>query len=283
MTSESINNLIFCGTPQFAANILEGLLKRKVPVKHVITMPDRPKGRGYRLIKPEVKIVAEQHRIPFSQPENIQAFSKHIEQINPDLILVVAYGMIFPENMVKQYLFVNLHLSMLPMYRGASPIQAALLNGDSQTGVTLFRINEGVDSGDIISFQTVELTERDTYKTVLQKCENVSIDLIHQQLLIPLSDWTFAKQDNAKASVTKKVRKEDGLVDLKRDDPLQIVRKLRAYTPWPGIYTFHKGKRIKILDASLNNRKLELITVQLEGKEAMPYQDFINGFGPLLD
>ncbi|OGI08399.1 MAG: methionyl-tRNA formyltransferase [Candidatus Margulisbacteria bacterium GWF2_35_9] len=275
-------NILFLGTPKFAETIFSAIYKEGIIPKAVISMPDRPKGRKNQLFEPEVKQWAKSNKLSVYQPASSNELRQTLKELQPDLLIVIAYGMIFPPDIVDEYLLINVHASILPKYRGASPIQATLLSGDMESGVTLIKIAHQVDNGDIISIKKVPIEEQDNLESLNCKLEKAGIDLLKKQLDIPIEKWKYLKQEESGSSYTYKIKKEDGYIEFGRETSIEIIRKLRAYTPWPGVYTIKDGKRVKILDANIKNGNLVIQTVQLEGKNAISYSDFINGFGSLF-
>ena len=189
--------------------------------------------------------------------------------------------MIFPADLVEKYNFINIHTSLLPKYRGPSPVHTCLLNGDKTTGVTLMKIGKGIDDGDIIHVEQVTISEEETTESLFSKLEGLSISLLTKQLN-QKEPWTYLPQNNQEASFTKKIKKEDGHVDLTKETTNKIYNKFQAYYPWPGIYTYQNNQRIKITDLKISNNKLEIISVQKEGKRPVPYKDFLNSNPPLI-
>ena len=274
--------VVFFGTPDFAARVLTGIIQSGILPVMVISMPDRPQGRGYQSFPTPVKLVAQAAGIPCSAPLNVDQLSLVLSTLPPFLGLVVAYGMILPEGMVQQYDLVNLHASLLPRYRGASPIQAALLNGDVYTGMSLMRIDKGVDAGDIIATREVPIEHHDQAETLMVKLTKASISLFVKKYQEGGLPWRGLPQDPSKATYTKKIKREDGLIDFSTDSAALIYRKWQAYTPWPGVFVFHKGKRVKLIEIELNHNQLVIQKVQCEGKSVSDYQSFVNGNGSLL-
>ncbi len=244
-------------------------------------MPDRPRGRGYPLVESDVKRVAKTHNLPIVQPESTQQLDIFLRQNKPDLLLVIAFGLIFTPEQVQEYFIVNLHASLLPKYRGASPIQAAILNGDEQTGVTLFRIASRVDSGEILNARAIPIEAVDTTTSLGLKLQKASVELISEQLSLSLKEWVFRPQQESLVTFAPKIRKEDGQVNLLTDSPESILRKIRAYTPWPGVFVFHQNKRVKLISARMEDGQLRLEHVQMEGKMPVSYEDFVRGYGVL--
>ena len=275
------NPLVFMGTPDFAAGVLSGILAAGIVPLVVISMPDRPQGRGYQLVPTPVKQVAAANHIACYQPENAKALQAILQELPAFLGLVVAYGMILPESMVRQFDLVNLHASLLPRYRGASPIQATLLNGDKQTGMSLMRIDKDVDAGDVIAQKTINIDANEHSESLTHKLIAASIALFVAQYQTVQAPWSGQPQDQALAMFTKKIKREDGAVDLVHDSAQALYRKWQAYTPWPGIFVFHNGKRVKLIEITLREGKLVINKVQVEGKSIVDYVQFMNGNGAL--
>jgi len=270
--------IIFIGTSQFAAIILDKLCQANLKPVLVITAPDKPVGRKKIITPPPAKLTAEKYGIPISQPKVISNFQFPISK--PDLIVVAAYGQIIPKEILKipRYGCLNVHPSLLPKYRGPSPIQAAILNGDKETGVTIIKMTEKVDAGPIIANIKYQISNiKINYETLHNKLAELGTDLLIKT--IPL--WIKGKikeklQDESKASYTKILTKEDGLINWR--DPIEkIERQIRAFNPWPGAYTIYRGKMLKILEADIVNNQLILKKVQLEGKKPMRFEDFLRG------
>lgn len=276
-----INNLFFFGTPSFSANILDGLIKKNIKISGVITGPDKKQGRGYQVEQTKVATIAERYNLPTFKPTNLEELNSILLEKKPSLCLVIAYGMIFPEELVKKYFFINIHTSLLPKYRGSSPIQTCLLNNDKETGVTLMKIAEGMDNGEIISYKKTSILDTDTAETLFKKLETLSIDLLEDQLP-KHKEWKLMTQNDEQASYCKKIKKEDGFVDFKKDTSINIYNKYRAFQPWPGIYTYHEQQRIKITELAMLNNKLQILSVQKEGKKQVSYKDFLNSNSALF-
>ena len=277
-----IKKLFFLGTPAFSANILQGLIEKGITISGVITGTDKKQDRGHSVSPSEVAIVAEKNSIPLYKPSNIDELRTILQEESPDLCLVIAYGMIFPADLVEKYNFINIHTSLLPKYRGPSPVQTCLINDDKTTGVTLMKIGKGIDNGDIIHIEQTAISPNETTESLFKKLEAISIDLLVNQLQ-KTETWTYVPQNSSEASYSKKIKKEDGCVDLTIEDAKTVYNKFRAFYPWPGIYTFQNGQRIKLTDIKLSdNNKLEIISVQKEGKRPVLYKDFLNSNSPLI-
>src|SRR5690348_2500866 len=246
--------LVFCGTPQFAVPSLEQLVTAGHDVQLVVTQPDRPQGRGMQFIAPPVRQTALHLRLPVTQPERIknnQELRARLEMIQPDAIIVVAYGRIIPGWMLRLPAFgnINVHASLLPEYRGAAPMQWAIANGETVTGVTTMKIDEGLDTGDILLKRSIEIRPQDTAITLAPRLAELGAELLVETLqelkkgiLEPLP------QDDSLATLAPILKKEDGLVDFHRTAQ-EIFNRLRGFQPWPGAYTQFRGKNLKIIAA----------------------------------
>ncbi|MGB9743256.1 MAG: methionyl-tRNA formyltransferase [Minisyncoccales bacterium] len=272
--------IIFIGTSEFAAIILEELIKKNYQPILVITAPDKPVGRKQIIAPPPVKVVANKYNIPVEQSSEIKNLKLKIKNLNPDLGIVASFGQIIPSEIlnIPKFGCLNIHPSLLPKYRGPSPIQAAILNGDKETGVTIIKMTEKVDAGPIVSKIKYKITNNKiNYPELHNQLAKMGADLLIKT--IPL--WTKEKikeklQDEKKASYTKILKKEDGLINW-QDPPEVIERKIRALNPWPGTYTIYHGKMLKILEAEIINNQLIIKRVQLEGKKPMEFKDFFRG------
>ena len=242
------------GTPDFAVPSLKKLIEKGYDVKLVITQPDRPAGRGKKLTPPPVKVVAEELGIPVYQPERVkdnEELREKLLSINPDLIVVAAYGKILPEWLlnIPEYGTVNVHASLLPKYRGASPIQWALLNGEEETGVTIMKVIPELDAGDIISQRRVKIEREDNAKTLHDKLAEVGAELLVETIPLYVSGKLKpVPQNEEEATYCPQIKKEMGEIDWTRSSR-EIFNQIRAFTPWPSAYTTFRGKRVKILKA----------------------------------
>ncbi len=236
--------IIFMGTPRYATKILEGLIK-EFEVVALFTQPDRPVGRKQILTPPDTKrfLQTEAPSIPIYQPKSLKEpeVIKEIEALSPDFIIVAAYGQILPKEILEIAPCINLHASLLPKYRGASPIQQALLEGETVSGVTAMLMDEGLDTGDILGFEVVEIKEDDDALSLFEKLAIAASKLTP---LILRRFFTLAplKQRDVDATYCKKIRKSDGLVDFK--DARTIYNKYRAFIQWPGIF-LESGLKLK--------------------------------------
>ena len=229
-------NLIFCGTPRFAVPTLEKLVAAAFRVHLVVTQPDRPKGRGLELVQSPVKESALRLNLPITQPDRIKTneeFRAQLTAVKPDAIIVVGYGRIIPQWMLDlpRYGNINLHASLLPKYRGAAPIQWAIANGETVTGVTTMRIDAGLDTGDILEQQKLAIAPEDTAETLAPRLAAIGADLMVETLRgLQAGSISPRPQDNAQASLAPILKKEDGLIDFSRSAP-EIYNRIRAFQP----------------------------------------------------
>jgi len=301
--------VVFCGTPQFAVPSLEKLASAGFDVRLVISQPDRPQGRGLQLAAPPVKQAALKLGVPVIQPDKIkknEELQKQLAEIAPDAIIVVGYGRIIPPWMLQLPRFgnINVHGSLLPKYRGAAPIQWAIACGEAVTGVTTMRLDEGLDTGDILLQQKMEILPQDTAITLAPRMASTGADLLVETLRgLEQGSITHIPQDHSQATLAPILKKEDGLVDFNRT-AVEIHNRLRGFQPWPGAYTVFRNKNLKIIEAypapeTLSISKgelrasgeklfvgcgggtaLELIQLQPEGKKIITVREFVSGYRP---
>lgn len=312
---------IFMGTPELAAVGLKALLKSGFfDINAVVTKVDSCSGRNMQINKSAVKILTEEsnqengNNIKILQAQKIRDVLEDIKNINPELIVVIAYGKILPPEILEipKYGCINIHASLLPKYRGSACIQGALLNGDSKSGITIMKMDEGMDTGDIIKQLEIELDKNETAETLMKKTIELSSKNISSTILDYIGGkLILQKQDETQAVYVKMIKKEDGYLDFKNDRAEIIERKIRAYCPWPGTYAFVEKDRgenlpkakllFKIQESEADfvnggtclpgqifnhNGNLAImckdlailpLKVQLEGKKAMSSADFIKG------
>ena len=293
--------VVFAGTGSFGKETLEKLISDpNITIPLIITAPDKASGRKLKVLASAIKQTAIKNKLIVQQPERIEELLQKLIQLQPDILLVVAYGQLIPLEIlnVPKIAAINIHASLLPKYRGASPIQEAILHGDRQTGITWIKMAEKLDAGDVIAQREVVLDEDDTYEDLSKKLSSVAANNTNTILAHYAHSPSKKKQDELKASFCRKIKKEDGKIDFTHEEAINIVRKIKAYTPWPGCYTMWNGKRLKILKATLVEQKndsgkvikiekaiiigtlngsLHPILVQPESKRAMSIEDFIQG------
>jgi methionyl-tRNA formyltransferase len=308
--------LIFCGTPRFAVPTLEALIAAGHQIELVVTQPDRPQGRGLTLAASPVKQSAQRHNIPIEQPEKIRKnadFQRLIEKISPEAIVVVGYGRLIPPWMLTLPRFgnLNLHASLLPKYRGAAPIQWAIAEGETVSGVTTMRLDEGLDTGDILLQQELPIGADETAIEYSERLAAIGAELMVKTLRgLEANSITPHPQDHSKASLAPILTKQDGAVDFSFQST-KIYNRLRGFQPWPGCYTTFRERKLaiilaraakpttttdtadgatkpgelrvdsdRLLAACGAGTMLELLEVQPEGKRPMTVADFIRGYRP---
>jgi len=303
-------DLVFCGTPPFAVPTLEKLIQAGYSVSLVLTQPDRPKGRGLALVPSPVKQSAVKYDLPIYQPEKIKTNEElraTLEAISPDAIIVVGYGRIIPKWMLDlpRYGNINLHASLLPKYRGAAPIQWAIAKGETVTGVTTMRIDEGLDTGDILLQRELPILPDETSETLAPRLAEIGAELMIETLRgLATDNITRRNQDDAEATLAPILKKEDGRIDFSRSAP-EIYNRFRGFQPWPGAFTSFRGKTLnvaalkpisgaivnlapadlvsrndRLFAGCANQTVIELLEVQPEGKKIIAAGDFIHGYRP---
>ena len=239
--------IVFMGTPDFAVPSLEALLKSEHQVVGVVTQPDRPKGRGQEVVFSPVKVVCQREGIPVLQPLKMKdpAFLDALRRWTPDVIAVTAYGRILPPAILAlpPRGCINVHASLLPKYRGAGPIQWAVIRGEQQTGITTMFMAEGMDTGDMLLQETVEIRADDTAGTLAPRLAEVGGRLLVETLRrLEAGTLTPQPQDDAQATMAPLLKKEDGVVDWTLS-AMEIANRVRGLSPWPGAYTYVNGER----------------------------------------
>lgn len=256
--------IIFMGTPDYAADILQKIIDNEdMEVVAVYTQPDKPVGRKKILTPPIVKTLALKNGIKVYQPKRLrdEETVKEILNTGCDYIIVAAYGQILPKEILEHVPCINLHASILPHYRGASPIQQTLLNGDDKTGVTAMLMDEGLDTGDIIKIKEITVDKDETAESLFKRLTKTASDLTID-VLKHFDSYTPLKQDESLASHCKKITKQDGLVEF--DDAYELYNKYRAFTPWPGIYLESglKLKKIELFEKESTNESAKILHVE---------------------
>ena len=267
--------IVFMGTPDLAATVLEKLVEKEYEVVLCVTQPDKPVGRKMILTAPPAKEMAEKHDIPVWQPTSLRTPEalEYLKTYAPDLIITAAYGKILPQSMLDlpEYGAINVHGSLLPKYRGAAPVQWAILNLDEKTGVTIMKMDAGMDTGDILTQREVIINERMHTPELMDELARAGAELLVETLPDYLSGKiTSIPQNNDEATVSPPINKEQGKV--RWNTPARSVSaQVRALSQWPGASTLWKDARLKIYDAGTEERGRELLeNYQKEKGEAVP-------------
>ena len=299
-------NIVFMGTPEFALPTLRKIYNSSHSIISVVTQPDRPKGRGQIKVASPIKNFALENNIPLLQPENVNAenFIQFLLEKRPDYIIVVAFGQILHEALLKvpKQFCINLHSSLLPKYRGAAPINRAILNGDARSGITTMVMDKGMDTGDILLIRETSIEKDDDAKSLHDKLAEQGGKLVLETLArLEKNDLLPTPQNSDLASYAPKLKKEESLIDWKMSAN-NILNKIRGLTPWPGTYTLFNGKRLCILksevvkgepsdrpsyieritdsgiEVSTGENRLKITELKPEGKKAMPAKSFLSGY-----
>lgn len=304
---------IFMGTPEFGVKSLRALKNDPVfDIIAIITQPDKRIGRKQVLTKTVIKQEAEKYDIPVLQPEKIKEIKEKIEELNPDIMVVIAYGQIIPENIlnIPTHGSINIHASLLPKYRGSACLQAPILNGDKETGITIMRMDKGMDTGPIIFQSNIDLDQTETVLDIHDRLAELGSRILPETLKKYVKgELTAQPQNNEEATYVKIMEKEDGKIDW-NDTAENIERKVRALNPWPGTYCLTENNvLLKILEVEheiiqINKDRFrigELIDIegrlvvktkkgslvinklQLEGKKAISSSEFIKGSKKLVN
>ncbi|MEN8204764.1 MAG: methionyl-tRNA formyltransferase [Pseudomonadota bacterium] len=296
--------ILFAGTPDFSVHSLQALLNSSHDVEAVYTQPDRPAGRGRKMVASPVKQLAMQHDIPVCQPDSLQseAVQQQLAEWQPDLMVVVAYGLLLPPAVlaIPRLGCVNVHASLLPRWRGAAPIQRAILAGDTETGVCLMQMDAGLDTGPVLACSSCEITADDTGSRLHDRLSLQGARLLSQNLAaLENGDLKPCPQDGALASYAGKLQKSEARVDWK-DSAVNIANKIRAFNSWPVAETRYDGQQLRIWEAfpvltgsdavpgtvlsassagievACGEGRLCIRKVQLPGARAIDAGDFIN-------
>lgn len=257
-TQKSKLRIVFMGSPEIAAQILAIILKSGFIIDAVITQPDRPCGRSCEPMPTPVKSLALEHNIKIHQPSNKEELSEIIKITRPDLCIVAAYGIIIPKEAldIPKLGMINFHPSLLPLYRGPSPITAPILNGDSKTGVSIIKISEEMDAGDIILQREIDLNGTEKTPELSQELAQLGATMI-TEIIPKIKNKTInpIKQNDKEATYTKIIKKEDGKIDWQNQTASDIEKMSRAFYPWPGAYSFWKGKKIDLYDIAITQKQ----------------------------
>ena len=298
--------IVFMGTPDIAGEVLKSLIDSSHEVLAVVTQPDRPNQRGNGITYSPVKKIALDAGIPILQPEKASSedFACKLRDINPDVIVVVAFGQILRKNIldIPKYGCINVHGSLLPKYRGASPIQWAVINGDKETGVTIMHMDAGIDTGDMILQEKIELADDETAGSLFDRIAAMSGPVLLKALnQIETGTAERIPQDNDGASYVGMLKKSMGKLNFNHNCK-ELECLIRGLIPWPGAYTFVNGKMLKLWKVCVSgdeerikiepgqirivdnaffigtlDRPLQVLEMQLEGKKRLPASDFIRG------
>lgn len=299
--------IIFMGTPDFAVGTLEALIEAGHEITLVVSQPDKPKGRGHELQPTPVKAAALKHNLPIYQPKRIREdmAADYLEGIEADVMVVVAFGQIIPKRILemKKYGCINVHGSLLPKYRGAAPIQWAVIDGEKESGVTIMQMDEGLDTGDMLSKVIVPLEKKETGGSLFDKLSQAGAELcvetlkkLEEGMVVP------EKQGESTTAYASQLSREMGCIDWSKS-AVEIERLIRGLNPWPSAYTKMNGKTLKIWDADVadpdvskgecgeilevtknaiivktGDGSLSLKEVQLEGKKRMDAGAFLRGY-----
>ena len=307
MINEKKISVVFFGTHNFAATILEGLLNSPfISVDLVITQPDKPSGRKKELQKSKVKLLAEKYNLKIEQPETLKNSKFQIPNSKFQLGIVAQYGLIIPEQIINTPKFgtLNGHTSLLPKYRGASPIQSAIINSEITTGITIMKMDKNLDTGPILLQKEIKIGENDTYQTLEAKMASIGLSALLEAIPLYISGQIQPiPQDNSQATACKQLSRENGKIDWNKTTQ-EIYNLYRGLYPWPGVWTMFGDKRIKLISLkpsdnpstslrasklgaiTIENDKLyigckngsiEILELQPEGKKVMTAREFFNG------
>ena len=304
--------IVFMGTPDFAAGALEALISAGHEITAVVTQPDKPKGRSRELIPPPVKQCALKHHIPVMQPRRIKTPEAvaELRQYPADVYIVAAFGQILSQEIldIPRYRSLNIHASLLPKYRGTSPIQQVIIDGEEKTGITIMQMDAGIDTGDMLYKKEIPIEDTDNYETLHDKLMVLGGEAIVEALaLLEQGKLTPEKQDDSLSSYVPLIEKEMGRIDFTRS-AIELDRLIRGLTPWPGTFTNCRGRQLKIWKAEVSvsgdkpgasgseavpgeilrvdrdsvtvatgDGALKIYELQLEGKKRMTAHDFLLG------
>ena len=299
--------LVFMGTPDFAANILQKLINEDYDISLVVSQPDRPVGRKKELLPTPVKKVALKYHIPIFQPEKIKNDHQTVFDVKPDIIITAAYGQIIPKTLLNTPSLgcINVHASLLPKYRGGAPIHWAIMDGSTETGVTIMYMSEAMDTGDIISQASIPIKETDDVGMLFEKLSHVGAELLIDTLpKIEARVNERYPQDHKQATYAYNIKREQELIDWTKDS-IDIYNQIRGLNPWPTAYTTIKDMNVKvfksermskhsdeksgtIIDVSTDGiivvcgegHLLRLLDIQIAGKKRMAMKDLLNGTHP---
>ena len=298
--------VLFIGTGEISVPVLHSLLKSEHELVAVVTQPDKPVGRAQRIEAPPIKVALGERKLPILQPARIKTEEAvaGIRAFTPDVIVVMAYGQILPRSVLEipRIACLNLHASLLPNHRGAAPIQAAIVAGDRETGISVMYMDEGLDTGDLLLQKRIEIAPKETGGSLHDRLAQIAPDALHEALtLLTAGTAPRVPQDSSAATYAPKLEREHGRVDWNEPAAL-IERKIRAFNPWPGAFTIMRDEasreqKLKIFSASVTDScsadpanlviptkegAIRLEEVQLEGKRRMSAAEFLRGYNAPL-
>ncbi len=311
LSDSSALRIIFAGTPDFAASALNALINKGYNIVATYTQPDRPAGRGKKMHKSPVKQLAERHNIPVYQPLNFKddTDQQALKRLDADLMIVAAYGIILPKAVLDtpKRGCINIHASILPRWRGAAPIQRAIQAGDTETGITIMQMDEGLDTGNILWVKKTAITENDNGGTLHDRLADLGAEAMIEALeRLDTSELTNEQQDDQQACYAHKLSKADAEIDWTQTAK-SIQLTIRAFNPWPVAYAIETGERIRLFEAEIveNNTDkspgtvinktrdgvvvvcgegaINIKKLQLPGAKAMSVSDFVNGGKAMLE
>lgn len=291
--------VIFMGTPQFAAEALKAMLENNINVVGVYTQPPQPVGRGYKIKKSIVHELAETYRLPVFTPQTLRAKEEQdkMRTLDADIAVVAAYGLILPQAVldIPKRGCINIHGSLLPRWRGAAPIQYAVMHGDTETGITIMQMDKGMDTGDMLYKESVPITSETTSAGLFESLAQLGGKMIVKYLKNP-SAYTPEPQDEKLATYCPKIVKEKGLLDF-HETAEALHRKISALSPWPGCYFIHKNTTLKVLDAivcdeegspgevldhnltiACSKGSLHILRIQKPGGKPLLISEFLRGY-----
>ena len=300
-------NIVFFGTSEFALGVLRRIIGSKHKILAVVTQPDRQKGRSLKVSPPPAKVLAKTKNIPVYQPNNASGKDsvEYLKKLNADLFVVVAFGQILKKEVLEipKIYSVNIHGSLLPKYRGAAPTNWTIINGDKVSGITIIKMNEKMDEGDIILKKEIPVDNEDTNITLSERLSDIGAAALMEAIdLIQSGSARLMPQEDSKATYAPKLKKEDGLINW--NEPVVVIHnKVRGLLPWPGVYTHFNGKILKILNTEIlkadgeeaangeflgtikdkgmivkaRDGNLLIQNVQIEGKKPMDSEAFLRG------
>lgn len=301
--------VVFMGTPNFSLAALKKLIQaNNIDVLAVFSQADKAVGRGKKITQTPTKVLALEHKIAVFQPEKLKLELENIKQLAPDIIIVIAYGKIIPQSIldIPRFGCLNIHASLLPKYRGSSCLQAPILNGDTETGVTIMKLDANMDTGPILNQKSITLNGTETAETLHDKLSEMGAELLMKTIYDYCEGKIKAKaQDNDKASYVSLIKKENGKLDPNLDAQI-LERQIRAFYPWPGTYLeLSNGEKLKILSAKISKKytenkigsffteknelflrcgqnNLHILKLQRENRKALNAAEFLKGNKDIL-